>query len=79
MQALVRCRFATVFREHAHMSPRWRCVHSSSYGICTMLCRCCVMTDANEQAQWFGPTLSSVLAQSETAGERVVRNSAAWP
>ena len=37
------------------------------------------MTDANEQAQWFGPTLSSVLAQSETAGERVVRNSAAWP
>ena len=37
------------------------------------------MTGANKQAQWFGPTLSSVLAQSETAGERVVRNSAAWP
>ena len=37
------------------------------------------MTDANEQAQWFGPSLSSVLAQSETAGETVVRNSAAWP
>ena len=37
------------------------------------------MTDANEQAHWFGPTLSSVLAQSETAGKRVVRNSAAWP
>ena len=44
-----------------------------------MLCRCCVMTDASEQSQWFGPTLSSALAQSETAGERVVRNSAAWP
>ena len=37
------------------------------------------MTDANEQAQWFGPTLSSALAQSESAEERVVRNSAAWP
>ena len=36
------------------------------------------MTDANKQAQWFDPTLSSVLAQSKTAGERVVRNSAAW-
>ena len=35
------------------------------------------MAGANKQAQWFGPTLSSVLAQSETAGERVVRNSAA--
>ena len=75
----MRCRFAAVIREHARMSPRWRCVHSSPYGICTMLCRCGVMTDANEQAQWFGPTLSSVLAQSQTAGERVVRNSTAWP
>ena len=28
------------------------------------------MTGANKQAQWFGPTLSSVLARSETAGER---------
>ena len=44
----------------------------------SMLCRCCVMMGTNKQAQWFGPTLGSVLAQSETAGERVVRNSAAW-
>ena len=44
-----------------------------------MLCRCCVMTGANKQTQWLGPTFSSVLAQSDTTGERVVRNSAAWP
>ena len=43
-----------------------------------MLCRCCVMTVANRQEQWFGPTLSSVLAQSETAGARVVRLAAEY-
>ena len=81
---IVQCRrwcdvgLLTVLREHARMSPRWRYVHSFSYEICTMLCICCVMTNANKQAQWFGPKLSSVLAQSETAGERAVRNSAAW-
>ena len=43
-----------------------------------MLCRCCVMTGNSKQAQWFSPPLRSVLAQHETAGERVVRISAAW-
>ena len=32
----------------------------------------CVMTDASTQVQCFDPTLSSILAQSETAGEREV-------
>ena len=37
------------------------------------------MTGAKKQVQWFGATLILVLAQSRTAGERVVRKSAAWP
>ena len=69
----------TVLCEHARISPRSRCVHSSLYEICKMLCRCCVITGANKHAQGFGPTLGSVLRQSEPAGERLVCNSAAWP
>ena len=70
MQAFVRCRFAYVAsRTCAHVStlevrpflPRMEFVLcSADVG---------VMTGANKQTQWFfGPTLSSVLAQSETAG-----------
>ena len=83
--SIVQCRrscdagLVTVNCEHARMFPPWRCVHSSSYGNCTMLCICRVMTGANNQAHWFGPTLNSVLAQPETAGGRVACNSAAWP
>ena len=38
-----------------------------------------VMTVANKQTQCFGSKLRSVLAQSETAGERGVCSITAWP
>ena len=70
----------TLLREHARMSPRWRYIHSPSR-MKTALCCADVgaMTGANKQAQCFGCTLSSVLTQSATAGERDIRNIAAWP
>ena len=81
MQTFVRCRFA-------YLASR-TCAHVSTLEVRPFLSRmefalCSadvgVMTGANKQTQWFfGPTLSSVVAQSESAGERVVRNSAAWP
>ena len=78
MQAFVRCRFAyRASRTCTHVStlevrpffPVWNLQCAVQ-----MLC-----DDGCKQAQWFDPTLSLVLAQSETAGERFVRNSAAWP
>ena len=81
MQAFVRCRFA-------YFTSR-TCAHVSTMEVRPFLPRlefalCSaadgVMTRANKQTQcFFGPTLTSVLAQSENAGERLVRNSATRP
>ena len=71
MQAFVRCWFAYFVIANMRAS-----LHAGGASIFprteTAICIAyiCVMTDANKQTQCFGPTLSAVLAQSESAGER---------